>query len=100
LTEFFGKIGLIALVLYVPSVWIFLKSRNYLVAAISLLGPLAVVFGDVVVKCNIDSVSEACVWGKSFLPLTLGLAISLGTPVLFLLLTGLSKVCKVARRTT
>lgn len=36
--------------------------------------------------CGRDPMSEACVWGKAYLPLSIGLALLLGAPVIFALI--------------
>lgn len=36
--------------------------------------------------CGREPMSEACVWGKSFLPLSVGLALLFGAPVIFALI--------------
>lgn len=79
------------------AIWVFRKSRNYVVGVISMAVPLLAVVGDVVVKCQSSPTSEACVWGKSFLPLTIGAAIMLATPLIYLVLTGIKKLCLSVR---
>ena len=53
-----------------------------LVAAVAgVLATLAVPYGNLWLKCQAPA-SEACVWSKAYLPLSLGLtALTLGVPV-------------------
>jgi hypothetical protein len=53
-----------------------------LIATIAgVLAALAVPYGNLWLKCQLPT-SEACVWSKAYLPLSLGLtAVTLGAPV-------------------
>jgi len=63
------------------------KLKNYrtaiLAVAISLLTPFLWVGSE----CAASRTSEACVWGQSFMPLYIGLALLVGVPVVYLLIT-------------
>lgn len=85
------KVAAAALVLYVLASWLLARYRNYLAATVSLLVPALSVLADVGMKCDRNAVSEACVWGKSLLPLTVGTAVALGTPLLYLVLTAVTR---------
>lgn len=62
-------------------------------ATISLVVALAYPFVDVWQKCRLP-LSEACVWGKSYLPLTIGFSLVLIGGGLFLALSLLSALVR------
>jgi hypothetical protein len=66
------------------------KRRNYLALvsafAISMLTPVA----KVGIDCMQNQVSEACVWGKAFLPPWLVIASFAGTPLAYLTITAVA----------
>ncbi len=59
------------------------KKTALLSTLISLLTPVVIVGID----CLERSTSEACVWGKSFMPLYIGVALIIGAPIMYLLIT-------------
>ncbi|MDQ3949125.1 MAG: hypothetical protein M3282_02160 [Gemmatimonadota bacterium] len=55
--------------------------RLLIAALVALLATLAVPYGNLWLKCQ-QPASEACVWSKAYLPLSLGLTfVILGAPV-------------------
>lgn len=86
------EVAAVVLALYAPAIWLLRRYRNYLIATVSLVVPTLTVLADVGMKCDRDPISEACVWGKSLLPLTMGVAAALATPLLYLVLTGLGRL--------
>ena len=68
-------VPIVILSLIAVAVWLMVKTRSYIAAlfvtAICCMVPVGCVMRD----CMIRSTSEACVWGKSFLPLYLFLAL-------------------------
>lgn len=85
------------LLLYIVSLWLLRKYRNGGVALVSLCLPTLYVILDVLIKCRISPFSEACVWGKAFFPFSVGVAVLLVTPALYVLLTGATRLWKRLR---
>jgi hypothetical protein len=55
--------------------------RLLIATLVGVLASLAVPYGNLWLKCQVPT-SEACVWSKAYLPLSLGLtAVILGVPV-------------------
>ena len=90
-------LGTAVLVLYMVSLWLFRRHRNSAVALVSLRLPALYVILDVLIKCRINPLSEACVWGKALLPLTMTLAVLLARPALYVFLTGIMRIWKRLR---
>lgn len=55
-------------------------------ATISLGVALAIPLVHLAIVCALHPASEKCVWGKAYLPLTLGLYAVLATPVIYFIL--------------
>jgi hypothetical protein len=63
-----------------------------------VLAALAVPYGNLWLKCQVPT-SEACVWSKAYLPLSLGLtAVTLGVPVFVVALVLLRRYAATRRR--
>jgi hypothetical protein len=55
--------------------------RLFIATLVGVLAALAVPYGNLWLKCQVPT-SEACVWSKAYLPLSLGLTtVILGAPV-------------------
>lgn len=83
---------MLSLVLYALAIWVLARHKNYLVALFAVLVPVVSVLINTGLKCHSEPSSEACVWGVSLLSLTIGIAVSLGTPLLYLVLTGFTSI--------
>jgi hypothetical protein len=70
-----------------------------LIATLSgVLAALAVPYGNLWLKCQVPA-SEACVWSRAYLPLSLGLtAVTLGVPVFVVTLILLRRYAATRRR--
>lgn len=88
------KLLVVVLIFYLPAVRVLKKNRNYSVVFASVLIAVGIVVLDILFKCGLSPGSEACVWSKAFFPLTTGIAVFLGTPAFYLLLTGSISVWK------
>ena len=86
--EAIGIIWLIVCALLFSSAgYVLYRKRNYKTLATAFSLALLAPCFYVVFECVINRTSEACVWGKSFLPLYTLLFASYVFPVLFLLLS-------------
>ena len=76
--------GAFALFLFGYSLVLVNKERAYktlaVIAVLMCLLPIAWV----TVDCSKNNSSEACVWGQAYMPLSLGIALLIGTPLGFL----------------
>lgn len=77
------------------SVIVLLRNKNYKSLVVSAVTVIAIPFVMVGKSCIQNSSSEACVWGQSFMPFYLGLAVLVGTPILFLLISFFAWVYRV-----
>ncbi len=76
--------GSLVLLLFGYSVRLVVAQKAYkTLGVIALLVCLYPIFW-VTADCFVDGLSEACVWGKAYMPLYLGIAIVIGTPLGFL----------------
>jgi hypothetical protein len=74
--------------------YFYYKKRNHMVIGIAFLVAVAFPAVTVVFYCNENRISEACVWGKSLLPLYEVGAIFLGFPIIYLLVSFIIYVVK------
>jgi hypothetical protein len=75
------------------------RTVRVLIATLAgVLAALAVPYGNLWLKCQVPT-SEACVWSKAYLPLSLGLtAVTLGVPVFVVTLMLLRRYVATRRR--
>jgi hypothetical protein len=66
------------------------KSKKYQVATMSFFISVTIPIVSVRSSCLSNSASEACVWGKSFLPAYVCLAIGIGTPLVYLIIISIN----------
>lgn len=87
--------------LIIPAIFVFyayfikaLKAKkNYGILFISLVLPIIFYFfNSTPDECQSSPQSEACVWGKAYAPLTVGIKVFLTLPILFLLLSGVKEL--------
>jgi hypothetical protein len=73
-------------------------TRWVIAMLVGAIAALAVPYGNLWLKC-LQPTSEACVWSKAYLPLSLGLMfVILGVPVFVLTLTLLRRYADTRRR--
>jgi hypothetical protein len=72
--------------------------RLLIATLVGALAALAVPYGNLLLKCQ-QPASEACVWTKAYLPLSLGFtAVILGVPVFIVTLMLLRRYASARRR--
>jgi hypothetical protein len=72
--------------------------RLVIATIVGVVAALAVPYGNLWLKCQVPT-SEACVWSKEYLPLSLGLtAVILGVPVFIVTLILLRRYATVRSR--
>jgi len=75
-----------------------LRVRNYRTAVAAMAVSIAIPILWVGFDCFSNSASEACVWGKSFMSLFLGIAVVIGAPLLYLLAVAIGFVAQRIKR--
>ena len=75
-----------------------LRVRNYRTAIVAMVVAVAIPILWVGFDCLSNRTSEACVWGKSFMPLFLGIAVVIGAPLLYLLAVAVGFVAQRIKR--
>ncbi len=79
-------------IIFVISYYVFFKklkkNKNYVILFISFIFSLVYFYvNSTPEECGYDPISEACVWGKSFAPLTIGVKVFIALPMFFLFFT-------------
>ena len=93
--DFFTIAILLAFGLVFLSIKIFKAKKNYIVSGLSVVsGALISFIVSLPSSCDEGPQSEACVWGKSFFPLTVGLSVLLIVPLTYLIFTGVNELLK------
>ena len=91
-TLLIGTLVVVALLLVIAIV-VFARSKNYIVALISIIGPLAyMAMTSVTTECNSAQIADPCNWKTTFLPISLGVTFLLMSPVIYLVLTAILKL--------
>ena len=88
-------IGMIiaATILLLIAIIVFVRSKNYLVALISIIVPAAyVVMTSIATECDTSRIADPCNWKTTYLPISLLVTFLLMTPVIYLVLTGIVKL--------
>ena len=97
-TLLLGTLVVVALLLVIAIV-VFARSKNYIVALISIIGPLAyMAMTSVTTECNSAQIADPCNWKTTFLPISLGVTFLLMSPVIYLVLTGIVKIFLPSKR--
>lgn len=85
--------------LLIVAVVVFIRSKNYIVALISILVPAAyVVMTSLPGECDAALIADPCNWKTTYLPISLGVTFLLMTPVIYLVLTGIIKIFASGRQ--
>ena len=80
-------------VLLIIAIVVFIRSKNYIVALISIIVPAAyVVMNSVTTECDSARIADPCNWKTTYLPISLGVTFLLMTPAIYLVLTGIIKI--------
>lgn len=86
-TLLIGTIVVIALLLIIAII-VFARCKNYIVALISILGPLAyMAMTSVSTECDSARLADPCNWKTTYLPISLGVTFLLMSPAIYLVLT-------------
>lgn len=97
-TLLIGTIIVVALLLVIAIV-VFIRSKNYIVALISILGPLVyMAMTSVSTECNAAQIADPCNWKTTYLPISLGVTFLLMSPVIYLVLTAIFRIFSSGKR--